>query len=343
MFIDEVYSTSSKKQKKNTNINISKSDIEKTLNEEILDYKLWLENRNSKIYKVFTNNDETLILKLCENLTTNELKYEYEQYKRLNTLKNEYVNIPKTYGINYKMKYYIMDFIEGHTISELINRMADIQQLSKSCLFAGKLLGQLHNYWESQTDTYENLNYVFEDIENSLIKFSKRELEILHFVKCYFKEYQFAYKQVYRDYDALNILVNENQITLIDLPENPIKSLVFWDIATFTFSLKKASMKSFIFFKRKSKIKLLEDNFLEGYFLENQSIILNTKEFNVILLLFEIQRIIQLMHFQKKHQQNNAIFTRKKIYSTIAIILLKKEMKKNFKQIENEINKMNGE
>ena len=90
----------------------------KILNKKKLSIEIINTGINSNVYKLHTKN-EKFILKIYKNKTSlkGKIKREYFFIKFLK--KNNIDNIPKIYGVNYKLNCILMNFIQGSKIKKI--------------------------------------------------------------------------------------------------------------------------------------------------------------------------------------------------------------------------------
>lgn len=317
--------------------------IEKLSRKKIKSYKLWIENRNSRIYLIEDTNHELLVAKQSKNLSFEELRNEFKSLEKLSILESHSLKIPKAIGLDSSTNTYIMEFVDGESIASLVGSKNNQEKLLTACYIAGKVIADFHRSGNKSKNTI-TINNIVEDIELIPYGLKSSDKEILKKAVKILDNLEFSVGQVYRDYDPLNIYYSNKKISLIDPPGINYNTFLLWDIATFNFGLKKAFLKKtpFISGRRNKMLKDCKRTFIEGY-INNISIgVSNCNQIFIMLDILELQRLGELMVFHKKHKYNNKrIISIRKVFNILSLIILYIEKIKLFSELKKKVNNSN--
>ncbi len=323
------------------------ADIPEPLTSKVLESKLgidpfilelWVENRNSRIYEIKNGNGKCIIAKQSKSLSSDEVLNEFNSLKKLRRINSHNISIPDAINLIPEYKSYLMDKAQGNPISFLIGSSENINELLTACRMAGKTIAKIHSEFNSNIDYNNGVDKVYKDICKMPSSISKSEKIILDRVTKKLENEKLPIGEVYKDYDPINIYYSKGTISLIDPPENFIRSFLFWDLATFSVGLRKALLKKSLFSikNRNSKLELCIESFLQAYVQNCNYEIANMKNFYIVITLLEIQRIGELMVFQEKHRfSNKSFFSKSRMYNNVAIRILKNEKKKIICKLKN--------
>jgi len=302
--------------------------VEDIINEEILDLRIWIENRNSIIYKIKIK-DKYLVAKQGKYLNSDEVVKEFTALKELMSINCKELMVPKVLNYSKDHRFYLMDLVEGEPLSSMVNKR-NRNKLLRSCKLVGKVLAIIHSEWNCKNYKNTNVACIIEDIKRSPGWVSTRENKYLIKVYDLLKDDIVPTGRIYRDFDPLNTFNYNNRIVLIDPPEKNYKGILYWDLATFFIGLKKALLKKKLYISRKDDIFLNQcKNIVLEEYLNNVTFdIPDLRKFNLTILLLELQRIGELLVFQKKHIKRNKYISVKSLYSRLALKLLNIERKK---------------
>lgn len=332
-FVEQAILTNNDMNRHDSAFNLSKSILNKIIKSDITHYMLWKETYSSKIYKIKTNK-RTIIAKQGKSPAPEELEKEYESLGVLKEIESDYLLIPNTYGLDKANNFYLIDLVEGDSISQLVQERNQNHTILEASKIAGKVLGDIHNYWTEKVGIYENSYALLNDIKKIPGGLTAKEKKVLEPAIAQMAQTNIPVGLVYKDYDPLNIYYKEGKISLIDPPQIFAETIMYWDVATFTVGLKKASLKKINFSKDKVSLEECEEIFIDEYLksinLENFKL----QEFKLILKIMEIQRCAQLMAYQEVNRKRNRIFSKNRIHHNIALYLLRKEIKKAINEIE---------
>ncbi|TSB48570.1 hypothetical protein [Alkalicoccobacillus porphyridii] len=321
-----------KKEHFNTPTEISQEKIERLICEKINSIELWIENRNSKIYKVKTDSLKNLIIKQNKTMNLNSFKSEYESLINLALIKSNNLSVPKAYGFISEDNLYMMDLVNGESIASLVDKKKTAELL-EACRLAGKVISEIHSSWNCKIEYKNSIEEVFEDLKKIPKELTSKERKILDRSFLLIHNKGCPIGKVYKDFDPLNLYFFQGEISLIDPPESAMQNTLFWDLATFNIGLRKAFIKKGLFFNRTS-VEECENIFLLEYKKNLNFADLNEKEFNVFLSILELQRIGELMIFQEKHKIKNKFLSKSSVYNIFAFKMLHYERRRVIRKLE---------
>lgn len=317
------------------------NQIEEKINVNIKSIELLLENRNSLIYKVIDHKNNIMIYKKSKKLNLENITTEYMTLSKLKYLESSEVRIPKAISLFREDCAYLMDYIEGHSLADIVS--LNNTDVKVSCELAGKTLAQIHNNWNKDKTSSYDVRKLKETMLNEDSLFSKDEINILEMVFKHLDGVEFNWGYSYKDYDPLNILLSNGKIALIDPPETTEENYLFWDISTFTFGIKKAFYKNkkIITNKRRFEIDIYIKYFFEGYSQELSTDFTDIR-IKLFLYLLEYKRINDLVNYQKKYSRIKlGRGFNKYIYNFLAIRILKNEKKRIILKMQHMIKRDN--
>lgn len=327
-YIEQAWSNNSEKNDTIRVAKITPEVVGDIVQKEITEFETWIENRNSIIYK-FKADDKYLVGKLSKHMTPAEVVNELTTFKELSSIKSSELLIPQVYGHREDLRIYVMDLISGKTLSSMVGENKSKGQLLESCKLVGKILSTIHSEWSEKVNEHKTLE-IIDDIKRMPGGISKKENKKLQKAYEFLKNDPLPVGKIYKDFDPINIFYKQGTLALIDPPENNIYGVLYWDLATFFIGLRKAILKKKLFISRTDSEFLDQCKHVVLHEYQKGSTIqtLPKKKFDLIIALLELQRIGELLVFQKKHTRKNHVLSVKGLYNRVALKLLHTEKKK---------------
>lgn len=312
---------------KTLNTFINKLDecvISETIGKKIEGYNVWIENRNSIIYKIEIDN-YIIVGKQSKFRNSKNLEYEYNSLKELAKIQCEKLLVPKVLGLNLEFNIFFMELVDGVTLASAVNNR---NLLYRSIGLIANVLNSIHTLWYKK-NVRGVVEQIIADIKTISGGINKKEKNVLNDIRALFNKEYLPVGKLYYDLAPINMYLNDHEITLIDPPEEEIIGLLYWDLATFIFGLKQELIKRKLYLT-KNDLLFIDDyrqQLIKMYIQKSKIVHMEFDKVYLLVVLLELQRTGQFLAYREKYLLTLNKLSLERTRHLIAFKLLKKQQK----------------
>lgn len=314
---------------------LTRSEVEEVLGEKVQDLALWLNNRNSRIYRVELANGQTVVAKQMCTQTQTEVAQEYKHLVALAQLNVPGLAVPQPIALLQPQCTYLMGLARGIAMTVLVGNRYKHDELLRACDVTGKVLASVHAAW-GKTACPVPVEALSEDLAAKPGGWSDSEHETIQRALDRLAPQFVAVGQPYLDFGPLSIFWQEKLIWLIDPPSESARGLLLWDFASFCMGLRLAIWKHTLRRPWQRSGALLQASltaFERGYLKNSPN--MEPSALRILSRVLELQRVGQIAVWQKK---NPLYVNGRRIRSIVSVIGAAPLLRANRRRLINQIN-----
>jgi len=277
------------------------SELEKALGQAVEKCDLFAKNWRNRIYRIELAHGRLVLGKQLVMGTDAMLQYQYGELRVLAALQVPGLRVPKALALLRGKRVLVMEFARGTPIPALLRKGASANDVVSACELAGKILARIQMTW-TQNICPMPVEALARDLAAAPWQLSAREQKILRSALESLAGAKVRMGQVYYDYKAANLLLENNELFLVDPPDRLREGVHLWDFSCFSSSMRRHLWRFSLrrpFDRRRAIVKQSLVAFEQGYLTSFTNRHPEPPLFALAVRLFELQRNAVLMTMQK--------------------------------------------
>jgi hypothetical protein len=213
------------------------SELEQALGEPVQKLSVLGNNWRNRVYRIEFASGRVAVAKQVIFGTTGIIESQYNQLCAMARLNIPQLRIPKALTLLPRRRLFVMEFVDGKTISGLIWNRAAENSLVTACEMAGRILAHVHTVWR-QSSCLVPIESLAHDLARTPWTLSARERNILERALKTVAGLDLSFGQICYDYKPDNLVLADNQLILLD-PEIFRQGVQLWDFSAFRSSMRR--------------------------------------------------------------------------------------------------------
>ncbi len=276
-------------------------ELEAMLGQPITRCDLLGGNWRNRVYRIELKNAAPALAKQVIMGTGEMLQYQHDQLLGLAKLGIPGLRVPKPLGLMREKRVLIMEFARGETIQALVWNRRREGELQQACELAGKILAQLEIARTEKIGAMP-VKELARDLAIARWSLTKRQQRLLSKSLSRLAGVNVRLGEVYYDYKPANLIVKDDEISLIDPPDIFRRGVLLWDFACFRSSMRRHLWRLGLRWPNQARRALIRQSlrgFERSYLTSVGQPCLEPALFATAVQLLELQRTAVLMTMQQ--------------------------------------------